>query len=992
MTTTSKPCPQCGAALPAHAPGGLCPRCLVAMNLVTATQAPAGAEGAGGTRVVSGPADEPMPVSEVARLFPHLEILECLGRGGMGAVYRARQPRLNRCVALKILARGRATDAAFAERFTREAQALARLSHPGIVAVHDFGEAGGHYFLLMEFVDGANLRQVLAEQKLAPAEALAIVPQICEALQYAHHQGVVHRDIKPENILLDQQGRVKIADFGIAKLLGTEAQARHLTGDKDVIGTPHYMAPEQIEKPQTVDHRADIYSLGVVFYEMLTGELPLGKFQPPSRKVQVDVRLDEVVLHALEKEPSRRYQHANQVKTDVEAIAGTPPHPPATTSSPVLARQRRGSLVKSVCFAVAAGCFLIAAVSFASSGNAMAAVLSLAAVVSFSIAGYRHFRAGAELNPPPPPDAAFGRPPSVAPAAPERRGACYFSTPERMRNCFPSAAAQIFVCKGELRLELEALTFLTPWQTRVVIPLQAVEDLSVGQFQMWTTPWIMHYARVNFLSVTFSQDGRRQTVHLTPVPAAATSAQQINEQVSEWFEAIQEAVRARTSAPPRVSEPRAVSISAEPAWNKKGLPLLVAFLVVAGLFVWRFRSVLGSAPEPLGILLLVVTWLAFLAVLWFSFGFLRANHAISHGELDAVTSNEPPASLLPGCSVPNANPVPPRWVTVARWTARVSSTLLLAFYGFFVLVEGLPPLATQPEGVQLNFVALGFMLAGFLVGWKREGTAALLIAFGWTLWQIAEHSVRWNLFQTPLPVAALYGFCWWAKWRRTGVVAGVVAALAVALGLGRLFCPTSVFVGGVVASAATGQPLANAEVRLGRPRLEPATAPAPNARSDRNGRFRLYVGWYAADSPVVIAASGYQTLTTNLGPRSLGRHQVTKHFQLKPAAMSVPPVVIRTMPECGVTDVDPDLNELRVTFSKPMQDGNWAWTIWGEDNFPEMTGPPRYLADGRTCVLPVRLKPGRLYATWINSETHQTFSDTEGQPAVPYLLIFETRK
>jgi serine/threonine protein kinase len=146
------------------------------------------------------------------------------------------------------------------------------------------------------------------------------VPQICEALQYAHDQGVVHRDIKPENILLDKRGQVKIADFGLAKLLGQEAADSALTGSRQVMGTPHYMAPEQMEKPLAVDHRADIYSLGVVFYEMLTGELPLGRFAPPSQRVHVDVRLDEVVFRALEKEPERRYQHASEVKTEVESI------------------------------------------------------------------------------------------------------------------------------------------------------------------------------------------------------------------------------------------------------------------------------------------------------------------------------------------------------------------------------------------------------------------------------------------------------------------------------------------------------------------------------------------------------------------------------------------------------------------------------------------------------------------------------------------------
>ena len=205
----------------------------------------------------------------------------------------------------------------------------------------------------MEFVDGLNLRRLLDAGKLSPEEALAIVPQICDALQYAHDAGVVHRDIKPENILLDKRGQVKIADFGIAKLMGRRVAsgqwsvareqgpgkhgpgteilatnhsplATNLTAAGQVMGTPQYMAPEQVEHPQQVDHRADIYSLGVVFYQMLTGELPIGHFAPPSRKVQIDVRLDEVVLRALEKEPERRYQQARELKTRIETIATTP--------------------------------------------------------------------------------------------------------------------------------------------------------------------------------------------------------------------------------------------------------------------------------------------------------------------------------------------------------------------------------------------------------------------------------------------------------------------------------------------------------------------------------------------------------------------------------------------------------------------------------------------------------------------------------------------
>src|SRR6266850_715696 len=306
-----KKCPQCGATLPEGALAGLCPACLLKQ----------GAEAETSTQSEPTPF-QPPSVEEVAKLFPQLEIIAFIGKGGMGAVYKARQPALDRIVALKILPPQVASGPGFAERFNREARALARLSHPNIVAVHEFGQVNGLPFFIMEFVDGPNLRQLEQTGKLSPREALQIVPQICEALQFAHDEGIVHRDIKPENILLDKKGRVKIADFGIAKIMGREAELG-ITETGGTIGTPQYMAPEQVEKPQSVDHRADIFSLGVVFYEMLTGELPLGKFAPPSRKVEVDVRLDEVVLRALEKEPDRRYQQASEVKTDVETIGSS---------------------------------------------------------------------------------------------------------------------------------------------------------------------------------------------------------------------------------------------------------------------------------------------------------------------------------------------------------------------------------------------------------------------------------------------------------------------------------------------------------------------------------------------------------------------------------------------------------------------------------------------------------------------------------------------
>jgi serine/threonine protein kinase len=261
----------------------------------------------------------------------------------MGAVYQARQKQLDRIVALKILPPETAVGPGFAGRFAREARALAKLNHPHIVTLYEFGQTDGIYYFLMEYMDGLTLRQLLNLGRLSPAQALALVPQICDALQFAHNRGIVHRDIKPENLLLNKDGVIKIADFGVAKLIepergpgpGGEAENPASAGPgagagepgpafplnpTGVIGTPNYMAPEQIEHPGMVDHRADIYSLGVVIYQMLTGELPGRNLEPPSKKVQMDVRLDEVVLRALEKNPELRYQQVSALKTEVETI------------------------------------------------------------------------------------------------------------------------------------------------------------------------------------------------------------------------------------------------------------------------------------------------------------------------------------------------------------------------------------------------------------------------------------------------------------------------------------------------------------------------------------------------------------------------------------------------------------------------------------------------------------------------------------------------
>jgi len=325
-------CDRCGQAFESSRfLRNQCPACLFAQALP---------ETAAYTSTPASRFDPPR-ISELAPLFPQLHLLELAGCGGMSAVYRASQTQLGRDVALKILPLEIAASHGGLERFQREARTLARLNHPNIVQVYDAGQAGPWCYIVMEFVAGPNLRQVLGDSHLPSTEVLRIAAAVCDGLQYAHDQGVVHRDIKPENVLLDQDDQVKLVDFGLAKLLSSGDLDHAATRTGHILGTPHYLAPEQIEAPTSVDHRADVYSLGVMMYEMLTGELPLGHFQPPSSRIGSDPALDDVVLQAMAKDRQMRYQQARDLRNRMSATTLKRSKP--GTGATALAQTNRGA-------------------------------------------------------------------------------------------------------------------------------------------------------------------------------------------------------------------------------------------------------------------------------------------------------------------------------------------------------------------------------------------------------------------------------------------------------------------------------------------------------------------------------------------------------------------------------------------------------------------------------------------------------------------------
>ena len=269
--------------------------------------------------------------ADLAPLFPGYEIQGLIATGGMGAVYRALQKSLDRTVALKILPRELSKDAAFCAGFEAEAKAMARLNHPNLIGVYDFGEVNGMLYIIMEYVPGKSLYHSAYGKSIAPKEVIRLVTGICKGLAHAHENGILHRDIKPSNILLDHNAEPKIGDFGLARPIGTKVEE-----GEEIFGTPHYTAPEVVNSPHSVDYRADIFSVGVLLHELLTGRLPAADSRPASMIAQCDVRFDTIIRKATQPLAAARYSSATEIANELQAIASAlgPKGPPRAPGGP----------------------------------------------------------------------------------------------------------------------------------------------------------------------------------------------------------------------------------------------------------------------------------------------------------------------------------------------------------------------------------------------------------------------------------------------------------------------------------------------------------------------------------------------------------------------------------------------------------------------------------------------------------------------------------
>jgi serine/threonine protein kinase len=900
----SNRCPQCGTPLPAGALAGLCPACLLKLGASedTVTDAKQGAF-------------TPPSVAELAAKFPQLDILELIGKGGMGAVYKARQRQLDRIVALKILPPGIGDDPAFAERFAREAKALAKLNHPGIVTIYDFGRADGLFYFFMEFVDGVNLRQLLHAGRVSPREALAIVPQICDALQFAHDLGIVHRDIKPENILLDRRGRVKVADFGLVKIMGGQgdepaadglsaAGPTALTDAGKMMGTPQYMSPEQIQAPGAVDHRADIYALGVVFYQMLTGELPGKKLEPPSRKVSIDVRLDEIVMRALEKQPELRFQQASVLKTQVETIVSDSEKPETKTPQPET--ESRFSRLASIGAISAAVCLpaLIAALAIHEKTSAAAPeVMQL-------------FHNGTATQ--------FSDSPVV------QSWSFWFHlnrdlvTPLAIAGILGAtilgwvAVLQIRRSSGKVYgmwlAVLDGLIFpLLVLDFFVIVVVGNIVPQSVGSETTTTifTAVILGLGWLDYVIVRCVWRAVNQSLFgSTDKPQSGAPGQW-----ALFFSGMAGVLGTVdfcffTRNPPRVLDVL--------DWSILGLAL-------AGIFtgIRARRHLIGKTAIAVGSVNLAI-WLAVVIAVQFY-----------PPSTPAPAAETAPAQTAAGNSA--FGPVIERVVEPGNPARRA---LNLAFGNF----------AEPGPGRPLDFSTSGtntLRAAGVdLYAPDNSSTGVLIwldlrLCVGIYPQNADESKLTFDTITADHVRASLADM---ENWRTTEEATHAIPGVSLRNATG--------FIVGTNLHLFT-------------------------TRNDVQGVLQITdVG----ENPRFVKVR-YKLVQKSPGAETGGD-----------ILSAQPPVVVETYPVSGTSDVEPGEMEIRVRFNRPMLDGSWSWSPAWKNSAPEFIGNPHYDNDGRTWVVKVKLEPGKTYAFWLNSDKYLNFKDATGRPAVPYLLIFQTKQ
>src|SRR5947207_5088506 len=339
MIRVIRVCRKCGAKIFSDAPRGLCTACMLETALGILPDAVAEVDSSAGSldELSRDNAKPTSGVKEAVRAATMLgelgdyELLEEIGRGGQGVVFRARKKSLNGTVALKVISLGQWASKAHLKRFRLEAEAAARLEHPGIVPIHEVGERDGSCYFSMKFIEGGQLDEVARRESIPIRRAVELMANVARTVHYAHEHGILHRDIKPGNILLDTKGEAHLTDFGLVRLVESESSVTHTL---DVLGTPSYMAPEQaIGNNAAVSSTTDVYGLGAVLYQLLTSQPPFAggatyetikllldtePKKPRLLNPKIDRDLSTICLKCLQKDPKRRYSSALGLAEDLE--------------------------------------------------------------------------------------------------------------------------------------------------------------------------------------------------------------------------------------------------------------------------------------------------------------------------------------------------------------------------------------------------------------------------------------------------------------------------------------------------------------------------------------------------------------------------------------------------------------------------------------------------------------------------------------------------